>query len=166
MYTCNDFCSRVFFCRREARWYHGAAVDCGWIYRLKECVYLCVCVCLCAYWGGWSFLTICLSLPPAALPKCTVSAGLIWRGPANTTHSLLQDVPLCDILISSVSFGSLNGLRRSRQLGHFHVDHDAGGAEYNGWRHASSVSHVSQWQSLGVLKSAGPCDLKKKKVIF
>lgn len=40
----------IFFfllsCRREAGWYHGAAVYCGWIYRLKKCVWQCVCASL------------------------------------------------------------------------------------------------------------------------
>lgn len=71
----------LFFCRRKARWYHGAAFRCGWIYRLK-----CVWVCERFFWGS-----SCLSLPPAALPKkCTASSGLTGEAHHHDTHSLLQ----------------------------------------------------------------------------
>ncbi len=105
----------VLFCRREARWYHGAAVHCGWIYRLSVCESVCVCVCVCArFSGAGPFLPVRLSLPPAALPKCTASRGLTGeahrhddahsslRGPASTRVHFLFSSSVFVLVLGTV----------------------------------------------------------------
>lgn len=78
-------------------------------------------------------------------PKCTVSVGPI--GEAHQHDTLLAAgltstrVTFCFLLL--FCFLVLERLRRSRQLGHSHVDHDAGGAQYNGLRNDVSLCGIN-----------------------
>lgn len=106
----HSFC---LFCRREARRYHGAAVHCGWIHRLKS-----MCESVCVLFWGWSFLPVCLSLPPAALPNALHPVG--WQGrPTNTTHTPHFCTHVHFVFFILFCFWCLERLRGSRQLGHF-----------------------------------------------
>lgn len=75
-----------FSCRREARWYHGAAVYCGWIYRLKVCATVCVCASL--------GLVLPSRLPESSTcsppKKCTASRGLTGEAHQHDAHSSLR----------------------------------------------------------------------------
>lgn len=125
----------LFFlsCRREARRYHGAAIHCGWIYRLKVCATVCVCFSGAgpSLPSAWVF-----HLQPSQKMHCILWADrggpptpctLLTAGLTSTRVHFFCFLPL-------VLFWCLNGRGVSRQLGHFHVDHDAGGDEYNGLR--------------------------------
>lgn len=91
---------------------------------------------------GWSFLPFCPSLPPAA-PECTASCGLSGGSP--TRHTLLTAglKTTMYIVFFPCFVLALEWLRGSRQLGHFQIDHNAGGAECGRQREAfrSVVSH-------------------------
>lgn len=71
--------------------------------------------------------------------KCTASCGLTGGG-SSSQHTLLAAGPTSTcvhfLFSSSVFVLVLERLRGNRQLGHFHVDHDAGGVEYDGLRDA------------------------------
>lgn len=112
------------------------------------CVCVCKSVCVCALFWRWSFLPVCLSLPPAVFPKCTASCGLTGEAQQHDAHSSLQGPTSRRVHIFFFFFFQcfvlvLKRLRGSGQLGHFHVDHDAGGAECDGAEGCLLVSHVS-----------------------
>lgn len=74
------------------------------------------------------------SLPPAAIPNCTASRGLTGGSPLmQHTPTLLTSLPTSTRVAFLVSYAVLfrcrNRSRGDGQLWHFHVDHDAGGAE-------------------------------------
>lgn len=110
----------ILFYRREARWYHGAAVYCGRIYWLGMCASL------------WALPSGADPLPSAWVfslqshPKRTVSEGWRWQ---QNTHSLQRgwSLPAFWSLLLCISFLLvLKWLWDVRQPGCFHVVHYVG----------------------------------------